>query len=91
MTSADVVFRDRYGLHPRAAMRIQQAAGGFNSRVTIAGASGSGSPVDARSMIALVSAGFRLGETVQLRADGEDEVEAVTALRGLIESGVCHP
>lgn len=91
MTSADVVFRDRYGLHPRAAMRIQQAAGAFHSRVTIAGMGGSSRPVDAGSMIALVSAGIRLGETILLRADGDDEVEAVAALRGLIESGVCHP
>jgi phosphotransferase system HPr (HPr) family protein len=90
VTSADVVFRDRYGLHPRAAMRIQQAAGGFHSRVTIAGMGGSGRPVDARSMIALVSAGIRLNETVRLSVDGDDEVEAMAALRGLIESGVCH-
>jgi phosphocarrier protein FPr len=91
MTSADVVFRDRYGLHPRAAMRIQQAASAFRSRITIAGMDGSGHPVDARSMIALVSAGIRLNETVQLRVDGDDEVEAVAAIRGLIERGVCHP
>ena len=42
-------------------------------------------------MIALVSAGIRLNETVQLRVDGDDEVEAVAAIRGLIERGVCHP
>jgi phosphotransferase system HPr (HPr) family protein len=91
MTSVDVVFRDRYGLHPRSAMRIQQTAGAFRSRITIAGMGGSGHPVDARSMIALVSAGIRLNETVRLSVDGEDEVEAVAALRGLIEGGVCHP
>ncbi|MFZ5853527.1 MAG: HPr family phosphocarrier protein [Chloroflexota bacterium] len=91
MTSVEVVFRDRYGLHPRAAMRIQQAAKGFRARVTIQGLESGSAPIDARSMVALVSAGIRLGETVRLTAEGDDEAEAVVALRGLIERGVCHP
>lgn len=91
MTIADVVFRDRYGLHPRAAMRIQQAAKGFHARVTIQGLDGGGSPIDARSMVALVSASIRLGERVRVSAEGNDETEAVAAVSGLIERGVCHP
>ena len=90
-TSIDVVFRDRYGLHPRAAMRIQQAAGGFTSRVTIRGQGGSGASVDARSMISLVSAGIRQNEAIRVTAEGEDEAATLTALRVLIEGGVCHP
>lgn len=91
MTSIDVVFRDRYGLHPRAAMRIQQGAAGFRSSVTIQGLASGGSAVGASSMISLVSAGVRNGETVRVAADGEDAPEAVAAIGRLIESGVCHP
>ena len=91
MTSHDLVFRDRYGLHPRAAMRIQQTAGAFRSRVTIQSVSAGGTPVSARSMISLVGAGIRQGDTIQLTAEGEDEAAAVAALRALIEQGVCHP
>ena len=91
MTSHDLVFRDRYGLHPRAAMRIQQTASEFRSRVTIQSVSAGGTPVSARSMISLVSAGIRLGDTIRLTAEGEDEAAAVAALRALIEQGVCHP
>ena len=91
MTSVDVVFHDRYGLHPRAAMRIQQTAGTFRSRVTVQGMDGGGNPVDARSMIALVSAGIRPNEAVRVSAEGDDEAEAAAALQVLIEGGVCHP
>jgi phosphotransferase system HPr (HPr) family protein len=91
MTTADIVFRDRYGLHPRAAMRIQLAAGGFQSRVSVQSLESGGPQIDARSMIALVSAGIRLGDRIRIAADGTDEAVALAALRQLIEAGVCHP
>lgn len=91
MASIDIVFRDRYGLHPRAAMRIQQATAAFQSKVTVKGPGGGGAPVDARSMISLVSAGIRHNDAIRVTAEGEDEAAALAALRDLIEGGVCHP
>lgn len=91
MTSIDVVLQDRYGLHPRAALRIQQEAAQFSSPVTIQGVASGGAPVRASSMISMVSAGIRNGETVRVEADGEDAAEAVAAVGRLIEAGVCHP
>lgn len=91
MTTVDIVFRDRYGLHPRAAMRIQQAAGAFRSRVTVQNVEAGGAEMEARSMISLVSSGIRAGDKIRIGADGDDEVEALAALRQLIEAGVCHP
>lgn len=91
MASIDIVFRDRYGLHPRAAMRIQQTTVAFKARVTIRGQGGGGASVDGRSMISLVSAGIRHNEAIRVTAEGEDEAAALTALRDLIEGGVCHP
>lgn len=91
MTSVDVVFRDRYGLHPRAAMRIQQEAARFRSSVTVQGLASGAAPVNAASMIAMVSAAIRNGETVRVTADGDDEAEAAAALEALIAAGVCHP
>ena len=91
MTSVDVVFRDRYGLHPRAAMRIQQEAARFRSILTIQGVASGRPPVGASSMISMVSAGIRSGDTVRVAADGEDATDAVAAIGRLIDSGVCHP
>lgn len=89
MPSAEVVFRDRYGLHPRAAMRIQATAATFESAITLDPTGGA--PVDARSMLGLVSAGIRLGDRIRIGAEGPDAAAALTALSELIEGGVCHP
>ncbi len=90
MITVDAVLRDRYGLHPRAAMRIQQAAATFAARVTLQELHAR-APVDARSMISLVSAGIRSGDTVRIAADGADEADAAEAIKKLLEAGVCHP
>jgi phosphotransferase system HPr (HPr) family protein len=90
MASVDVVFRDRYGLHPRSAMRIQQTVAGFKSKVTIESVESNGHPADASSMIALVSMGIRNGEKIRVTATGPDEDAALEALKVLIENGVCH-
>ncbi len=90
MTSTDAVLRDRYGLHPRAALRIQQLAAGFGASLKLT-ASPDVPPVSASAMIGLISLAIRSGDTVHLEAEGPDEVEAVEALRALLESGVCHP
>ena len=91
MASLDVVFRDRYGPHPRAAMRIQQEATRFRATVTIQGLASGGSPLGASSLISMVGAGIRAGETVRVTADGEDASEAIAAIGRLMEAGVCHP
>jgi phosphotransferase system HPr (HPr) family protein len=90
MPSTEVVFKDRYGLHPRAAMRIQTTAGAYKSAITVESVEG-GSPLDARSMLSLVSAGIRLGDRLRVSADGPDEADALSAVADLISAGVCHP
>jgi phosphotransferase system HPr (HPr) family protein len=90
MATAEATFRDRYGLHPRAANRILQTAAAFGSRLTVERADG-GAAVDARSMLGLVSSSIRAGDRVRIAGDGPDAEAAVTALASLLESGVCHP
>ena len=91
MISRDVAFRDRYGLHPRSAHRIQQALEGSTARVTIENLAGGGSAIDARSMLALISAGIQAGDLVRVSADGPDEGPVLDTIATLLESGVCHP
>jgi phosphotransferase system HPr (HPr) family protein len=90
VTSAEAVFRDRYGLHPRAANRIRETAARHQSRITLEPVEG-GSAIDAGSMLGLVSAAIRPGDRVRVTADGPDEAEALAAMTTLLESGVCHP
>lgn len=91
MISRDVVFHDRYGLHPRSARRIQASLDGITATVTLTNLDGSGSPIDARGMLGLISSGIRTGDRIRVSAAGTDEVAALAAVGDLIQSGVCHP
>ena len=91
MISRDVVFRDRYGLHPRSAHRIGQALTGSLARVTIQSLASGRAPVDARSMLALVGSGIAAGDRVRVSVDGPDEASVLADIATLLESGVCHP
>jgi phosphocarrier protein HPr len=87
----DVVFRDRYGLHPRAAHRVQQALSGTAAHVTLEDLAGGGAPIDARSMLALISSGIQSGDRVRVTVEGTDEEPVLAAIAALLETGVCHP
>jgi phosphotransferase system HPr (HPr) family protein len=87
----DVVFHDRYGLHPRAARRIQASLEPFDSTVSLENLDGAAAAVDARGMLALISSGIRAGDRVQITADGADEAAAIDTIGDLLASGVCHP
>lgn len=91
MITRDVVFHDRYGLHPRAARLIQGSLDGFSASVSLENLDGNHSPIDARGMLALISSGIRSGDRVRITADGADEVAAMGAVGDLLESGVDHP
>jgi phosphotransferase system HPr (HPr) family protein len=91
VTSRDVVFRDRYGLHPRAARRIQASLEGLAAIVSLENLDGNGASIDARGMLALISSGIRSGDRIRITADGPDEVAVTAVLGDLFESGVCHP
>jgi len=89
--SRNVVFHDRYGLHPRAARRIQASLDGITATVSLTNLDGGDAAIDARGMLALISSGIRAGDRIRVNADGADEVAALAAVGDLIESGVCHP
>ena len=91
MISRDVVFHDRYGLHPRAARRIQASLDGFTAAVSLRNLDGGEATYDARGMLALISSGIRTGDRIRVTADGADEVDALAAVGDLIQSGVDHP
>jgi phosphotransferase system HPr (HPr) family protein len=81
MKQRDVVIGHRLGLHARAAARLVQLSAKFRSNIILFRSDGR-NPVqaDARSILSilLLSAGY--GATVSVRADGEDEDQAVESI-----------
>ncbi|MPZ72764.1 MAG: HPr family phosphocarrier protein [Nitriliruptorales bacterium] len=77
----DVVVGSRVGLHARPAALVAQAAAAQPVIVQIAK---DGAPVQARSVLSLISLGAKCGDTVTLSAEGDGAPAAVAALAELI-------
>lgn len=81
MIERDVEIVNRLGLHARAAAKLVQTAGSFDSRLWLVK---DGEVVDAKSILGLLLLAASQGTTVTLRAEGADEDAAVGAVAALI-------
>lgn len=88
MRTAEVVIRNPSGLHARPATLFTQAAAGFASRVTVENLDRGKGPVDAKSILLLLTAGVSHGHRIRLAADGEDEEAAIDTLVRMIDEGL---
>lgn len=81
MIEREVEIVNRLGLHARAAAKLVQTAGRFDSRVTLAA---DGEEVDAKSILGILLLAAAQGTTVKVRTAGDDEEQAMEAVSGLI-------
>jgi phosphocarrier protein HPr len=88
MKSVEVVVRNPSGLHARPATLFTQAAAGFKSRITVENLDRGKGPVDAKSLLLLLTTGVSRDHRVRLTADGPDEEAAIETLVDLIDSGL---
>jgi phosphocarrier protein HPr len=86
--SVDLVVSNPSGLHARPATLFSEAAGSFKSSVSVENLSRGKRPVDAKSVLMLLTAGVSREQQIRLVADGPDEDAAIDALVGLLESGL---
>lgn len=91
MRSIEVVVGNPSGLHARPAALFTEKAAEFVARVTVENLDRGKGPVDAKSMLMLLTAGVSRDHRIRLTADGPDEDAAIAALVGLIESGLGEP
>jgi len=71
------------GLHARPASLFVQTAAHFSAMVQVLA---HGRQADANSIIAVLSLGIRQGDTITLRASGNDAAEAIEALSQLVQA-----
>lgn len=88
MRAVDLVVANPSGLHARPATLFTEAAARFASTVTIENLTNGKGPVDAKSILLLLTAGVSSGHRIRIAATGEDEDAAVEALAGLVEGGL---
>ena len=84
MQQRDVEIVNKLGLHARPSARLTQMASGFKSSVFM---SRNGRRVNAKSIMGVMMLAAAKGSTITLETEGEDEMEAIDALAGLISSG----
>lgn len=85
MTETTLTMQNKVGLHARPAALFFQKARQFKSNITIQNLSRAGSPEVVVSAFNLLQIGVKQGNEIQLRANGEDEAEAIAALTELVE------
>jgi phosphocarrier protein HPr len=84
MQQRDVEIVNKLGLHARPSARLTQLASSFKSNVFM---SRNGRRVNAKSIMGVMMLAAAKGSTITLETEGEDEVEAIDTLSGLISSG----
>ena len=88
MPSIDIVISNKLGLHARAAAKLTQVAGRFQSEVYIARGS---QRVNAKSIMGVMMLAAGLGITVTVDAEGNDADEALVAIQHLFENKFGEP
>ena len=82
MYSEDVVVENELGLHARPAALFTRTASRFKSEVYVCK---DGSQINGKSILGVMMLAAFQGTTLTIRAEGEDESEAVKALVELVK------
>lgn len=85
MTETTLTITHPVGLHARPAAVFIQKAREFTSRITIQNLSRPEKKEGPVSAFHLLQIGAKSGHQIRLRAEGEDEQEAIVALTRLVE------
>ena len=83
MIERNVEIRNKLGLHARAAAKLVHTAARYKSDVKIRKGD---EEVDGKSILGILLLAAGRGSTVTLKADGEDERDALEAVEKLIEA-----
>lgn len=81
MSEAQITIVNQLGLHMRAAGKFAKTAGRFKARISLMR---DGVAVDGKSIVGILTLAAAHGSTLTLRADGEDEADAMQALTQLV-------
>jgi phosphocarrier protein HPr len=84
MTTANAIVRNELGLHARPAALFVQLASRFGSEITLAK---NGVEVNGKSIMGVMMLAAERGSTLEIRAEGVDEAQAVAQLAALVEGG----
>lgn len=86
MLKETLTIINKRGLHARAAAKLVTTAAGFGARVQLRILSNNdGNWADAKSVMSLMLLAATQGTAIEVQTEGDDEVQAMQAVRNLIE------
>ncbi len=85
MKEFSYTIKDELGIHARPAGLLVKKASLFQSSINITKDSES---ADAKKIFAIMSLGAKQGDTITIQITGEDEEEALTAVKEFIEGNL---
>jgi phosphocarrier protein len=88
MQEVTLVVTHEVGLHARPAAQFVSRAKQFASAITVCK---DDTEVNAKSILKILTLGVNQGTVIRVRAQGEDEAEAIQALKELVESNFAEP
>ncbi|MFG0286198.1 MAG: HPr family phosphocarrier protein [Phycisphaerales bacterium JB039] len=84
MPEVTVTIVNRLGLHARPAMAFVDTASAFSSKVTVHRGS---QCVDGKSIMQMMMLAATKGTQLEIKAEGPDAEQAVSALKDLVDRG----
>ena len=85
MLKQKVTVNNETGLHLRPAGLLCRTAMLYKSQITL---TCDNTTANAKSVLSVLGAGIKTGDTLEITCEGVDEQEAMEALRELFESGL---
>ena len=89
--SQEIIVRHEVGLHARPAAMFVKIANNFLSQITVKNLSNESDSVNAKSILGILTSGVQMNDRIRITTEGEDEDEALAALRDLIEGNFIQP
>ncbi len=83
-TSNEVVVSHSVGLHARPAAVFAKTAATFSSTIQVENLTKGSEPINAKSVLRILSAGIQMNDLLRISAEGADEDAAVHTLSNLI-------
>jgi len=80
-----LVVPNKQGLHARPAVLFVKTIGGFNAKVMVKNLTENKGPVEANSLISVMTLGAKQGSQVHISAEGEEKDAVIDALVDLFE------
>jgi len=82
VTAIELLIRNQLGLHARACALFVKTASRFRSEVTV---SRDGVVVNGKSIMGVMMLAAEEGSSIEVKAEGPDEAEALAALQELVD------